>query len=118
MGVQNVFPSEVVTYNGRKYVQFGQRKLAVETGLQGTVNFSFRPEDVVLSPTPQPNNSLPGVIDSIERQGLLTRVVIDVEENEVVALLPVNGDSMDILRPGASVFCFVHPKKINVFPDR
>lgn len=118
VGTQNVFQSKVINQNGKKFVQFGKSQLAVETDLEGTVNFSFRPEDVVLSSSRHPVNCLRGVVDFIARQGLFTRVVVEVEGVGVVALLASNNGSMYALNPGTPVFCVIPPEVINVFPDK
>ena len=116
VGAQNIFQSKVIIRNGKKFVLFRGSQLAVETDLEGTVNFSFRPEDVVLSSSRQPVNCLQGVVDSVARHGLFTRVVVEVEGTEIVALFALNGGSEYPFCPGKPIFCVIPPKVINVFP--
>ncbi|MBC7341871.1 MAG: ABC transporter ATP-binding protein [Clostridia bacterium] len=115
VGAENIFSSEIIVRDGKKYVSLGKALLEVKTDLTGRVDFSIRPEHILVSTSPQAENCLPGKILAVYPKGLFTRIIVDGGER-LVALVAARENNHHPLLPGSKVFCHIPPDAINVFP--
>ena len=116
VGAENIFTGEIICRDGKKYVRLNGALLEVNTGLSGPVGFCVRPEDILLSDSPQPGNCLRGKILSFSAKGLFFKVTIDAGEKLFVLVAKREGDKL-ALSPGREVYCSVPPAAINIFRE-
>ena len=115
VGAENIYQSEIILRDGRKYVTLGEALLQVETDLTGRAGFSIRPEHIQVNSLRQPGNCLPGKVVSVYPKGFYSKVIIDAGER-LVAIIVARENNFCPLFPGSLVYCSIAAGVINVFP--
>lgn len=114
VGAENVFYSDIIYKNGKKFVCLGKSILEVTTNLSGRVGYSIRPEHILLSLSPKTGNCLKGRIVSVHSRGLFSKLAIDV--GVIVNVLSFQEQNAD-LTAGKEVYCLIPYWDINIFDN-
>ena len=115
VGAENIYESEIICKNNKKYIKLGMILMRVNSDLTGKIGFSIRPEYILISLIPHGENSLPGKVLEVLNRGLFVKVIIDIGDR-LVALVPAREEVINTLTVGSTVYCFIPPEAINVFP--
>ncbi|KUK54345.1 MAG: Molybdate/tungstate import ATP-binding protein WtpC [Desulfotomaculum sp. 46_296] len=114
VGAENVFYSDLIYKNGKKFVSLGKSILEVTTNLFGRVGYSIRPEHILLSLSPKPGNCLKGRIVSVNSRGLFSKLIVDVGVKINVLSFQEHNTG---LTAGKEVYCFIPYWDINIFDN-
>lgn len=110
---ENIFESEIMVRNGKKFVRLSDYFLEIQTPLNEYIGYSIRPEYLSVNTERLSAYSLRGKILSVQSKGLYLKIIIDVGEKLTTWIDKKTSLPLTI---GSEVYCDVDPEHINTFP--